>query len=69
MRYYKGSTEVCTPSQEEANKEGGAYSVGPDFVSFVSVATSLAHVGGVCFVMATGAEGVGDGREEGLSLP
>ena len=69
MRYDKGSTEVRVPFQAEANKEGGAYNVGPDFVSFVSVATSSAHVDGVRFVMAAGVEGVEDGREEGLSRP
>jgi len=45
-------------------REGGAYNAGPDFVSFVSLATSSAHVDGVRLVMVTVVEEeLGDGRE------
>ena len=66
----QGSTEVCVVVQTEAKREGGAYNAGPDFVSFVSLATSLAHVDGVRFAIATGVrEGLGDGREGELAGP
>ena len=48
--------------QAEANNGGGAYSVGPDFVSFVSLATSLAHVDGMRFGIVAGGRG-GEGGE------
>ena len=49
--------------QAEANKEGGRYKAGPDFVNFDSLATSSAQVDGVRFVMVIGAgEGLRDGR-------
>lgn len=40
----------------ETNRGRGLYNVGPDFVSFVSVATSSAHVDGVRFVKVAGGE-------------
>lgn len=48
----------------EANRGGGVYSVGPDFVSFVSLATSSAHVDGVRFTKVAG--GFGDNRERSV---
>lgn len=48
--------------QVEANREGGAYNVGPDFVSLASLATSSAHVDGVRFLKGAGVE-VADGGE------
>ena len=59
--------EVYSTFQAEANREGGAYNVGP---SCVSVATSLEHVDGVRFATANGVgEELGDEREEELSCP
>ena len=56
--------------QAEANREGGAYTAGPDFMSFVSLATSSAQVDGVRFVMVTGVEeGAGGERERELTCP
>jgi hypothetical protein len=43
--------------QAEANRDGGAYNVGPDFVSFVSLATSSAHVDVVRFLKGAGVVG------------
>ena len=61
---------MCTAFQTEAKREGGAYNAGPDFVSFVSLATSSAHVDGVRFVTVTVVEEeLGDGREGELSCP
>ena len=63
----EGQQRCIVAFQAEANREGGAYNVGP---RFVSAATSLEHVDGVRFVTATGVgEGLVDGREEGLSCP
>ena len=70
LRYDYGPTALCVAFQAEANRGGGAYNAGPDFVSFVSLATSLAHVDGVRFAIATGVrEGLGDGREGELAGP
>ena len=53
--------------QAVENREGGAYNVGEDFVSFVSAATSSAHVDRVRFVSVAGVEeGLGGGRGEQL---
>jgi hypothetical protein len=61
---------VCVGFQARANREGGAYNAGPDFVSFVSLATSSAHVDGTRFAMVVGVGGgLGDGREGGLAGP
>ena len=55
--------QISAAFQAEANKEGGRYTVGPDFMNFVSLATSSAHVDGVRFVIVTGVEGgLRDGR-------
>ena len=61
---------MCVAFQTEAKREGGAYNAGRDFVSFVSLATSSAHVDGVRFVMATGVEGgLGVGEKGELACP
>ena len=60
----------CVEFQAEANREGGAYNAGPDFICFVSLATSSAHVEGMRFVTATVVEGgLEDGREGELTCP
>ena len=51
-----------------ANRERGAYSAGADFVSFVSAATSPAHVDGARFVVV-GSVGEGLGGARGKQLP
>lgn len=50
------------PIYEEANRGGGVYSLGPDFMSFVSLATSSAHVDCVRFIKVAGGFG-GEGGE------
>lgn len=58
-------SQICGAFQAEANREGGAYNVGPGFLSFVSLATSSAHVDCVRFLKGAGmAGGSGDGMEE-----
>ena len=58
MMDYQG----CTIFQVEANRGGGAYIVGPDFISFVSLATSPAQVDGARFIKVAGR--FGDERGE-----
>jgi len=55
---------VC-PIYEEANRGGGVYSSGPDFMSFVSLATSSAHVDCVRFIKVAGGFG-GEGGERSV---
>jgi len=49
--------QISPAFQARVNSEGGRYTARPDFVSFVSLATSSAHVDGVRFVMVTGVGG------------
>jgi hypothetical protein len=56
--------------QAEANRGRGMKDVGPSFVSFVSLATSSAHVDGVGFTKGEGTEeGLVEGRERELVCP
>ena len=61
---------ICVGFQTEANREGGAYNVGPDFASLFSLATSSAHVDGARFLEKVGVEGgIADGGEGDLPCP
>lgn len=51
--------------QVEANREGGTYNEGPDFVSLASLATSSAHVDGARLLKGAGVEGGVAGGGEG----